>query len=213
MTEALVSEKLNEYLIHLVPERPPEMMEMEAYAKANNFPIIGPAAGYACYVLTRIVGAKFVFELGSGYGYSTAWFAKAVMENGGGIVNHVVWDEGLSQMARKHLNALGYQDILRYTIGEAIQALRESHGNYDLIFNDINKEAYPESLEVIERKLRPGGLLIVDNAFRGGRVLDLNDRSAANDGVRELTRQLTRSEAWLTTILPIRDGLFVAFHQ
>lgn len=211
MTEKLISEQLDEYLVHLVPERPAEMLEMEAYAKDHSFPIIGPAAGYACYVLARISRAKSVFELGSGYGYSTAWFAQAVMENGGTVVNHVVWDERLSQMAKKHLSALGYQDIIRYTVGEAVQALRESPGDYDLIFNDIDKESYPESLEVIERKLRPGGLLIVDNAFRGGRVLDANDRSAANAGVKELTRRLTTSDDWLTTIIPIRDGLFVAF--
>jgi predicted O-methyltransferase YrrM len=66
------------------------MQAMEAYAKETNFPIIGPASGYFCYLITRLVGARQVYELGSGYGYSTAWFAKAVKENGGGTVYHTV---------------------------------------------------------------------------------------------------------------------------
>ena len=116
---------------------------MEAYAREKHFPIIGPATGYQCYQLTRLVGAKRVFELGSGYGYSTAWFARGVQENGGGVVYHVVWDKGLSALARRHLGALGYSDLIRYHVGEAVQALRETEGPFDLIFNDIEKSGYP----------------------------------------------------------------------
>ena len=61
---------------------------------------VDPPSGKLLNLIARMIGAKRVFELGSGYGYSTAWFAKAVQENGGGEVHHVVWDEGLSQKAR-----------------------------------------------------------------------------------------------------------------
>ena len=54
------------YLTSLVPPRPAEMQVMEAYADKTDFPIIGPAAGYACYQTARMIGAKSVFELGSG---------------------------------------------------------------------------------------------------------------------------------------------------
>src|SRR6476660_2420151 len=91
---------LGDYLDGLVPPRPPEMQAMEAYAQEVGFPIIGPASGYICYQIARMIGARRIFELGSGYGYSTAWFAKAVQENGGREVHQVVWDEQLSQMAR-----------------------------------------------------------------------------------------------------------------
>jgi hypothetical protein len=89
--------KVQEYLTSLVPPREPELQKMEEYAEKNGFPIIGPACGYYCYQLARMINAKSVFELGSGYGYSTAWFAKAVKENGGGVVHHTVWDEDLSK--------------------------------------------------------------------------------------------------------------------
>src|SRR5688572_20366579 len=103
MPPTLVSPEVSTYLEGLVPPRVSELANMEAYAREHSFPIIGPTAGQLCYQLARLIGAQRVFELGSGYGYSTAWFARAVQENGGGVVHHVVWDDKLSQMARKHL--------------------------------------------------------------------------------------------------------------
>ncbi|MFZ0546573.1 MAG: O-methyltransferase [Candidatus Promineifilaceae bacterium] len=213
MPELLMSDQVKDYLDALVPERPSEMQKMEAYAAEHDFPIIGPAAGYFCYQIARLIGARSVFELGSGYGYSTAWFAKAVKENGGGIVDHVVWDEELSQMAGHHLAALGYGDMIRYTVGEAIQALREAEGPFDLIFNDITKDAYPKSLPVIAEKLRPGGVLIIDNMLWSGRIFDDNNQSDNTNGVREATRMLTTDAGWVTTLVPIRDGLIIAYKK
>src|SRR5712692_7606605 len=155
--------QLEQYLDGLVPARPAEMQAMEAYAREKHFPIIGPASGYLCYLTAKLIGARRIFELGSGYGYSTAWFARAVKENGGGEVHHVVWSEPLSQQARGHLAALGYGDSVQYRVSEAVQALRETPGPFDLIFNDIDKHAYAAALPVIDEKLRPGGVLIVDN--------------------------------------------------
>jgi predicted O-methyltransferase YrrM len=100
-------EQLQPYLDSLVPARPAEVEKMEAYARQHDFPIIGPASGQMCYQVARLIEAKRIFEMGSGYGYSTLWFAKAVQENGGGTVYHVVWDDKLSQMARGHLDVLG----------------------------------------------------------------------------------------------------------
>jgi len=213
MSTELISPQVSEYLDSLVPPREPEMQEMEAIAVRTNFPIIGPASGYLCYLVTRILGAKRVFEMGSGYGYSTAWFAKAVQENGGGEVFHVVWDADLSQRAHRHLSALGFEGTVTYRIGEAVQTLRESEGLFDVIFNDIDKEGYPASLAVIEQKLRPGGALIIDNMLWHGRIFDSADKSPATEGVREFTRRITRDPKWAAGLLPVRDGLIVALRK
>ena len=117
MNDLLTYTITQEYLESLVPEREKELLDMEAYAEANDFPIIGPVCGYYCYQLARMIGARSVFELGSGFGYSTAWFAKAVSEtcseqgqsDGGGVVHHTVWDERLSGMARRYLAAMGIE--------------------------------------------------------------------------------------------------------
>ena len=73
----------------------------------------------------------------------TTFFARAGQDNGAGTVHHVVWDEALSRRARRHLEVLGYGDLVRYHVGEAVQALQASAGPFDLIFNDIDKEGRP----------------------------------------------------------------------
>lgn len=206
----MISEALRQYMDGLVPARHPEMQAMEAYAAEHGFPIVGPASGSLCYLVARLCGARRVFELGSGYGYSTAWFCKAVVENGGGEVNHVVWDQDLSDRARDHLGRMGFADVVRYTVGEAVEALSRSKGGYDLIFNDIDKQVYPESLPVIEEKLAPGGVLIIDNMIWSGKIFDDADSSPATQGVREFTRLITTSPRWIASLIPIRDGLIVA---
>lgn len=211
--EADQQDRLRAYIDSLVPERPPELQAMEDYAGEHHFPIIGPTAGYFCYQIARMIGARRVFELGSGYGYSTAWFARAVQENGGDQVHHVVWNEELSQNARGHLGRLGYNEIVHYHVGEAVETLRRTDGPFDLIFNDIDKEGYPASLPPISEKLRSGGVLIIDNMLRGGRVFDDIDQSPATQGVREITRMIRTDPSWIASLIPIRDGLMMAYKR
>jgi len=213
MDTELISPHVSKYLDSLVPPREHEMQAMEEVAAKTNFPIIGPASGYLCYLVARMIRAKRIFELGSGYGYSTAWFAKAVKENGGGEVFHVVWDADLSKRARRHMSALGFEGLVTFREGEAVQTLRETEGPFDLVFNDIDKEGYPASLEVIESKLRPGGVLIIDNMLWHGRIFDAADKSPATEGVREFTRRVTRDPNWIAGLLPVRDGLIVAMKK
>ena len=211
MSNEITYSVVQDYLKTLVPPRSSELQAMEMHAKEVGFPIIGPVAGYLCYQIARITGAREVVELGSGFGYSTAWFAKAVTENGGGTVHHVVWDTQLSQRAQRHLGKLGYGDIVQYHVAEAVETLSGMRGPFDLIFNDIEKDAYPGALPVIEEKLKSGGVLIVDNMLWNGRIFDESDQDSSTEGVREFTRRITSHDGWIASIAPIRDGLLVAY--
>ena len=206
-------DKVQDYLTSLVPPRDPELQKMEEYAEKNNFPIIGPACGYYCYQLARTLNARSIFELGSGYGYSTAWFAKAVMENGGGVVHHTVWDEELSKRAAGHLSALGRRDVVEYHIAEAVETLRQTDGPFDIIFNDIDKDAYPSSLPIIKEKLRSGGVLIIDNMLWSGRVFDSKNHDKNTDAIRLFTRDITTDHDWIVSLTPMRDGMIVAYKK
>ena len=211
--------QIQDYMTGLVPERPAEMQEMERYAEAHSFPIIGPVAGYYLYQVALMNKARSVFEMGSGYGYSTAWFALAVKENcekepgKPGIVHHVVWDADLSQKARVHLKNMGLDPLVEFHVAEAIQTLRNTPGQFDLIFCDIDKDAYPAALEVIEEKLRPGGVLIIDNMIWSGQIFDQQDQSAATRGVREFTRRISTNPGWIVSLSPLRDGVIVAIKK
>lgn len=212
---------LEPFLNNLVPERSPELVLMEQYAAEHDFPIIGPAAGQILYLVAKMIGAQSVFEMGSGYGYSTAWFARAVDENGGGTVHHTVWDEELSAMAKRHLAHLGYHATtlgdeartkIHYHVAEAVATLGEQKETYDLIFNDIDKEAYPNTIEVVAERLRPGGAFITDNALWSGKILT-GDNSEETTAIRKFTKSLTESPDWATTLLPVRDGLLLAIKR
>jgi caffeoyl-CoA O-methyltransferase len=205
--------KFQDYLTSLVPPREPELRKMEEYAQKNNFPIIGPACGYYCYQLARMTNAKSIFELGSGYGYSTAWFAKAVKENGGGVVHHTVWDEDLSKRAQGHLSALGSAEVVEFHSAEAVETLRQTEGPFDIIFNDIDKEGYPDSLPIVKEKLRHGGLLIVDNMIWHGQILDPNNHERSTEAIRRFTRDITSDLDWIVSLIPARDGMIVAYKK
>ena len=213
MSKKLTYPIIQDYLTTLIPERDPEMLVMEKYAEEHDFPIIGPAAGYNCYQIARMIQAKSIFEMGSGYGYSTAWFAKAVKENGGGQVHHTVWDEKLSKMAASHLSRLGYEGMIKFHMAEAVETLRNMPGTFDIIFNDIDKEAYPSTLPIIKAKLKPGGVLIIDNMLWGGRIFDQTEKSSSTEGVREFTKIITTDPDWIVSLIPVRDGMIVAYKK
>jgi caffeoyl-CoA O-methyltransferase len=204
---------VQDYLTSLIPPREPELQKMEEYAERNEFPIIGPVCGYYCYQLARMMNARSVFELGSGYGYSTAWFAKALRENGGGVVHHTVWDEDLSQRAVAHLSALGNADLVEFHVAEAVESLRRAVGPFDIIFNDIDKEGYPDSLPVIKEKLRHGGILIIDNMLWHGQTLDPDDHEKSTEAIRRFTRDITTDLDWTVSLIPARDGMIVAYKR
>jgi len=84
--------------------------------------------------------------------------------------------------------------------------LEETEGEFDVIFNDIDKEYYPLVVDEGYKKLRRGGLFITDNVLWFGRVLT-DDLSPSTKGVKEFTRLLFEKKGFLTTIIPIRDGI------
>src|SRR5258708_34712395 len=132
--------EVQDYLVSLVPKRVPEMQKMEKYAEKTDFPIIGPAAGYYLYQIARMTRAKSIFEMGSGYGYSTAWFAKAVRENGGGVGHHGVGDATPSQRARDHLSRLGYHDLIQHHGAEALTTFSGKPRKIEIVFKETHTE-------------------------------------------------------------------------
>jgi predicted O-methyltransferase YrrM len=210
---ALNYSKVQEYITSLVPPRDPEIAAMERVAARTGFPIIGPAAGQFCYQVARQIDAHSVFELGSGYGYSTSWFARAVKDNGGGLVHHTVWDAALSARARKHLQRLDLDGMVEFHVAEAVETLRQQPGVFDLIFCDIEKKDYPAALPVMKKKLRVGGVLIIDNMLWSGRIFSRSDRSVETAAVRQFTAAITSDPDWIVTLTPIRDGLISAYKK
>src|SRR5688572_10587712 len=207
---AATYDQITEYHGQLSRHNDPVLLRMEEEARNERFPIIGPAAGKFIYLMARAIGARKIFELGSGYGYSTLWFARAVRENGGGEVHHTVWSEDLHERAKRNIEEAGYSDLVRFHLGEAVQTLRETEGPFDVIFNDIDKHGYPASLPVMKEKLRPGGMILIDNMLWHGAIFDAEDRTPDTEGVREFTRLLQADPDFVFQLVPVRDGVIAA---
>jgi predicted O-methyltransferase YrrM len=205
----IVNPRVEEYLRRLYDDGDPVRREMEALAEERGFPIVGPLVGRSLIVHARSIGARRVFELGSGYGYSALHFARAVGE--GGVVHCTELSEENVDLARTFLTRAGIWDRVTYHREEATAALRREGGTWDVVYNDIDKEGYPDTVDLARERLRPGGLFITDNVLWHGRVLEGEDDGApATRGVKEFTRRLLSHPGFLTRIDPTRDGVAVA---
>ena len=209
MSVEIVDSRIMEYLRRLYDDGDPVRTEMETLGRERNFPIVGPLVGRHLILLTLAIGARRVFELGSGYGYSALHFARAVGE--GGAVHCTELDEGNVRLAEGFLSRAGVWGRVTYHREEATAALRRVGGTWDIVYNDIDKDGYPETVDLAHAHLRPGGLFITDNVLWSGRVLEgEDDGSAATRGVKEFTRRLMAHPGFLSAIDPTRDGVAVA---
>jgi predicted O-methyltransferase YrrM len=205
---AIVDPRIETYLRGLYEDGDPVRHAMEELARERGFPIIGPLVGRTLVVLAHAIGAKRVFELGSGYGYSALHFARAV--GSGGIVHCTDLALDNVRLAEKFLTQAGVRERVIYHLDEARRALIETRGTWDIIFNDIDKKDYPATIELAYRHLRPGGLFITDNVLWGGKVLGQEPVEPTTAGVLEFTRRLLAHPGFVTTVDPTRDGVAVA---
>jgi caffeoyl-CoA O-methyltransferase len=201
---------VDDYLYSMLPKRDEVLAEMEDYATENKIPIVGPAVARVLEQLALMINARKVFELGSAIGYSTIWWAQAVGENG-----HVVYTDGDSknaERARGYFARAGVSKRVVVRTGDALEILSEEKQEFDIIFNDVDKDDYPRVLRLVAPRLRKGGLFITDNALWSGRVAEKNP-DATTKAILEFNRKLYDSKDFYTTIVPIRDGLAIALKK
>ena len=202
---------VDNYLYSLLPSRDEVLAEMEAEATKRSIPIVGPAVGRFFHQLALITHAKTVFELGSAIGYSTIWWARAVGD--GGRVHYTDSASKNADQARRYFQRAGVADRIKVHVGDAIELLSEQKEEFDIIFNDIDKDDYPRVLRLVAPRLKKGGLFVTDNVLWSAKVTDPNPKEASTKAIQEFNRQLYQSPDFFTTILPIRDGVAVAMKK
>jgi caffeoyl-CoA O-methyltransferase len=204
----IVEVKTEKYLHSLLPKRDAVLREMERYAARHDVPIVGPSCARVLYQLARLIGARRVFEMGSAIGYSTLWLARAVGPKG--TVYYTDGDPANADRAETYLKKAGVKGRVRLLVGNALDLLDSTEGQFDLIFNDVDKTQYPDALSRAVDRVRAGGLLVTDNVLWDGRVArPVPARDLETRAIQKFNRLIYRSPKLFTTINPLRDGLAV----
>lgn len=208
----LSHDTINAYVRNFVRHPHPILATLEADAAARGIPIIGPWEGQLLALMARSIQARHILELGMATGYSAIWLALATAEWEGQVTT-IDQDATRVREAGSHFRDAGISDRVRIVHGTALSVLPEMAGPFDLIFNDIlsylqdTDEAHQLRQACVER-LRPGGLLLCDNALRGGRVMAPSSEPTVQ-ATQAFIEALLQDPLLDTSLLPIRDGILV----
>lgn len=201
---SIFQEPVKKYLCQLSQVGHPILKEMQAFGEKRRFPIVNCEVGRVLFQLTLMTKAKRVFELGSGFGYSTMWFALALPAQG--VVRHTDSDPENIKRAHGYFKKAGLLKKIRFHLGDALESLRRTPGHFDIYYCDIDKEGYPEAYRAIAPRTLPGDIVVTDNLLRWGAVARPNP-GASTRAVLEYTRLFWKDRRFASSLLPIRDGL------
>ena len=204
-----ITPELEEYIESLLPRRDPLLRRLEQEIAASNIPGIGPSVGRLLSMLLRIAGSGDVIELGAAIGYSTIWLARGCS----GRVVTLELDAARAVRAQQNVAEAGLADRVLVLREDGVAYLEREERLVDCIFNDL-LNSFPDEatvercFDVSLRRLRPGGLLLADNALRRGEVTTPRSQGARNVArYNELVAGEPRLES---VIVPLRDGVSIA---
>lgn len=205
----IVAPEVERYMATLAAgDDEPVLLEMEALAESQEFPIIGRLCGRTLEVLARAIGARRIFEMGSGFGYSAYWFARATGADG--EIHLTDTDAGNETKALDFLSRAGLDGPIRYHVAPAFDAFDEVEGVFDIVYCDIDKGGYPEAWKRARTRVRIGGFFMCDNVLWSGRVAQAAEGDAWTEAIQELNELIATDPDYRSTIVPTRDGVVVA---
>jgi caffeoyl-CoA O-methyltransferase len=204
-----VDARLEDYMESLLPRRDPVVERIERQVEEQNIPAVGPLEGQLLYLLLKTHRSADVLELGTAVGYSAIWLARGCS----GKVTTVELQAERAQQARQNLEDAGLGDRVQVVEGDAIGYLERTQDQVDCVFNDL-LNSFPDEATV-ERcvqhslaRLRPGGLLLADNALGRGEVVRPSSRQSRN--ISRYNELVARAPQLESVIVPLRDGVSVA---
>ena len=208
----IVDPAVEDYLKELAqPDDEPVLLEMEKLAEEKGFPIVERLCGRALEVMALSIGAKRIFEMGSGFGFSAYWFARATGPDG--EIHLTDTDPENERLALDFLRRAGLDGPINYHVADAFAAFDATDGLFDIVYCDIDKEGYPEAWERAKQRVRVGGLFMCDNMLWSGRVTGKvadDFRPSWTKAIDRTNRLIAADPHWREFILPTRDGVVIA---
>lgn len=205
-----MSDEVGDYLAGLFAAEDEILLALREEADRSGLPpiAISPDEGQLLRVLLTSIGARRVLEVGTLGGYSAIWMARALPP--GGTLLSIEIDPGHAAFARRFMERAGLDGVVQVQVGRALDVLPALDGaGFDAIFLDADKEPLPTYLDWALRLVRPGGLIIADNALWGGRVLDPGATDDATRAVREFNRRFATDPRITGIVVPTHDGVAI----
>jgi predicted O-methyltransferase YrrM len=185
--------------------------EVEAYNERsdNRASPLTPEAGKLLYLLAKATRAKSILEVGTGFGYSGIWLARALPRDG--QLKTVEADPEHAKIAEGWFRRAQLASKVEVVRGKAIGVLPAMPTKFfDFVFIDADKANYPRYLELAMRVSKPGSVICADNVFWFGAALSEDDTTPDAIGVREYNRMASSHPSLETLIVPLGDGLSVS---
>jgi len=209
MAPVQVTPELDRYIESLLPERDPVLRRLEDEIESTGVPGIGPAVGQLIHLLLRAARCEDAIELGCAIGYSAIWLGRGCT----GQVVTTELDADRAARARHNLADAGLADRVQVLEEDGIGYLERDDSPVGCVFNDL-LNSFPDEATVDRcfaaslRRLRPGGLLLADNALRRGEVL--HPRSTGARNVARYNALVAAEPCLDSLIVPLRDGVSIA---
>ena len=206
---AIIEPGINDYLLAHCTPADDVLRDLAAETRAT-FPAdagmqVSHDEGELLTLLVRLTGARYAVEVGVFTGYSAVCIARGLPAEGRLLACDVSAE--FTAVARRYWARAGVADRIELRLGPAVATLRALPGDpaIDFAFVDADKPGYPDYYAELVPRMRPGGLLVLDNVLRGGRVLD--PRGPGDEAIAGLNDRIVADERVESVMLPVRDGV------
>ncbi len=180
----------------------------QTYVKIYNPRMIsGHLQGRILALFSRILQPRYILEIGTYTGYSALCLAEGLAIDG--QLHTIEIDDELEDFIRYYFNRSPYKDNIFLHIGNAIDVVPTLNITFDMVYIDGDKREYPQYLEIIMNKIRTGGIIIADNVFWNGKVIDQNQQDLFTTAIRTFNEIVRNHPQLKPVVLPVRDGISV----
>ncbi|HEY8499117.1 MAG TPA: O-methyltransferase [Clostridia bacterium] len=206
---------INAYLSGLIKQNDPLLAEMREYAESRHIPIVVSETARFIETICAIFKPGRILEIGTAIGYSSIIMAKAL--NSECVIDTIEIDADMASTAASYIKKAGLEGVIRIINGEALDVLQCLNKPYDLIFLDAAKGQYPQFLPHCLRLVDINGILLSDNVLYGGLVakhgrIEHKHRTIAYR-LKEYLEELFSMENFVTSVVPIGDGIAVSYRK
>lgn len=200
--------EMDRYLENHVSSEPEILKKLrrETFQKTTQPHMIsGYQQGRLLTIISKMLNAKNVLEIGTFTGYATLCLAEGLSSDG--KITTLDVNEDLAYLPRKYFSESKFSNQIDFKIQDAKEFLRNTDEVFDLIFIDADKENYAEYFRLIKPKTKSGSVILFDNVLWYGKVLEENPKQRSTQVIKELNDLAAKDEDFENLILPLRDGV------